>query len=263
MTKNNGVDVAILCGGFGSRLKPVVADRAKPMADVGGVPFLSLLIDEVAAFGFRRFVLCVGHLAGSVESHQWKREDGTSIVFSREKRPLGTAGAVRNAAGKLCGDTVLVLNGDSICRMNYRKFLAFHLAQKARATIAVSRMQLSGDYGEVVVGWAGVINAFREKTRKDRKGWVNAGVYAFDASVLKELPARVPLSLERDVFPEMVGKGLVAFRTRSTFLDIGTPERYALARGRLSSGAGSFTSGGRGWKSERPLDRGRQLTADN
>jgi len=226
-------DVVILCGGAGTRLRDVVADRPKPMADVSGMPFLSLLIEHIASFGFRRFVLCVGHKSEVIESYFRSGCGDVSIVLSREQAPLGTGGALWNARPMIHGRTFVALNGDSFCPVDYPCCLQFHAARSASATIAVTPVRDAAEYGTVEVADQGRIASFGEKSRRE-KGLVNAGVYAFETEVLDRLTWPVPFSLERDVFPCMAANGrLSGWRTAGPLLDIGTPERYRDAQSRL------------------------------
>jgi len=227
-------DAVVLCGGLGTRLRAAVPGVAKSMAEVDGTPFLKLLLDYVAGFGFRRFILCVGYRAGDVEGFFKKAEAGYKVVFSREEGQLGTAGAIMNAMPVIGSDPFMVLNGDSLCVMDYGAMVRDHVKSAASATIAVAQMPLNGDYGEVLVARDGRVEAFREKTVAGRNGAVNAGVYVFSRSAPARWPDRKPLSMEREVFPHMAeSRELRAFSAHGGMLDIGTPERYALARTRL------------------------------
>jgi hypothetical protein len=112
MDEPRSIDVVVLAGGLGKRLQSVVNDRPKPMALVQGKPFLSLLIDHVASFGYRRFILCAGYMADSIESFFDSARQSHEVVVIREDKPLGTAGALKHATKNLKSRSVLVLNGD-------------------------------------------------------------------------------------------------------------------------------------------------------
>ena len=107
-TKPSQVDVVVLCGGLGTRLREVVSDRPKPMALIENRPFLEILIQNFRRAGFRRFVLCTGHLSDSVEAHFANRYSDLAIVISEENRPLGTAGAIKNAEHRIHSNPFLV-----------------------------------------------------------------------------------------------------------------------------------------------------------
>src|SRR3989339_1476031 len=121
------IDVFLLGGGFGRRLKKISGGLPKPMVKVGSKPFLDIIISYLAGFGFRNFIIGTGYKADIVESYYRNRKiPGLSVLFSREKRPLDTGGAVKNAVGLIRSNPFLVLNGDSFCKFNPLDFLRFH-----------------------------------------------------------------------------------------------------------------------------------------
>src|SRR5258706_5498324 len=101
----------VLAGGLGTRIRVLVSDRSKVVARVGGVPFLSFVLDRLADAGCHRAVLCTGHLAESVESHFGEEHAGMSLTYSREETPLGTGGALRRALASTTDETLLCVNG--------------------------------------------------------------------------------------------------------------------------------------------------------
>jgi histidinol-phosphate phosphatase family protein len=225
----------VLAGGFGSRLRAAVPDRQKVVAPVGGRPVLTRILDQLAVAGVRRAVLGVGYLADQVRDLLGRSHDGMELVYSEEPEPLGTAGALRHARGLLDGDPVLVLNGDSYVEANFAAFLAWHRARRATASLMLARVPDPARYGTVEADPGGRVTAFREKAAGASTGptppaWISAGVYLLGRSVIDDLPARVPLSLERDVFPTLVDAGLSAYRGGGRFIDIGTPESYTEAQ---------------------------------
>lgn len=228
------VTAFVLAGGFGSRLRAAIPDRQKVVAPVGGRPVLTRILDQLAGAGVRRAVLGVGYHADQVRDLLGQSYDGMELVYSEEPEPLGTAGALRHARGLLDGDPVLVLNGDSYVEANLAAFLAWHRARRATASLMLARVPDPGRYGTVEADPSGRVTAFREKaagaTGPAAAAWVNAGVYLLGRSVIDALPARVPISLERDVFPTLVDAGLSAYRGGGRFIDIGTPESYTEAQ---------------------------------
>lgn len=229
-------DVVILCGGLGTRLRAVVSDRPKPMADVGGKPFLELLIDEAERQGFKRFILCVGHRAEFIRDYFSGRQD-VAIEFSEEPEPLGTGGALKLCETLLETPTTLVLNGDSFCAVDLRGFLTFHRVQHGVATIAVVDAGERRDGGVVHVSPSGRVVRFAEKAQPEGRAWLNAGIYALERRVFALIPEGRASSLEKDVFPVLVPKGLYAFPSTKPLHDIGTPERLEEFRRLLARGS--------------------------
>ncbi len=220
------MDVVILCGGKGTRLKSVVSDRPKPMAALNDKPFLQMLVEYSAGFGFKRFILCAGYMAEVIEKHFSVPLPGLEVLVSRETEPLDTAGAVKNAAALIRTPQFLVLNGDSICRIDLRAFAEFHFSKGGRASVAVAKVSDSGSFGSVTKGAGDRILSFREKAAA-RAGYVNAGIYILDKIALGAVPPGVRYSMERDLLPGLISGGEVyGYETDSRLFDIGTPEGY-------------------------------------
>ena len=233
----------ILAGGFGSRLRGVVSDRPKALAPILGRPFLQWQMDALARQGVRTMIICTHYMAEMIEAAfpAGRRPDGTAVVHCREVEPLGTGGALRLGAGLADADTapMLGVNGDTFCAFDLAAMAAAHAAGTGRmATLLLAEVSQTGRYGRVEADAAGQVTAFHEKDPAETApGWINAGVYLLDRQALTALPPDRPLSLEREVFPSWIGRGLGAFAGGRDFLDIGTPESYAMAEDYLRSRA--------------------------
>jgi NDP-sugar pyrophosphorylase family protein len=223
------VSVAILAGGLGTRLRPVVPDRPKVLAEVGGRPFLAHWLDELNRQRFRSVILCTGYRADQVQATLGNRHGQLTLDYSPEPHPLGTAGALRHALPLLPREWLLVLNGDSFLDLSFQRFWEAHRQAMHRISIAVTPVSDCRRFGRVRFDARGTIEAFEEKNTREGAGWINAGVYLLHRSCLERLPQAGVLSLERDLFPAHVADGIYAFPTVGRFLDIGTPESYALA----------------------------------
>ena len=234
----SGVTVAVLAGGLGTRLRPVIGERPKLLADVGGRPFAALLLDQIARFGFREVVLCVGYLADQVEAALGAQHGPLRLRHSRESSPLGTGGALRLALPCFASEEVMVMNGDSYCEVDLRDAWSWHRARNAEASLVVVEVPDASRYGLVELDESGLVRRFSEKQDCRQAGWINAGIYLTSRHRIQELPEGRPLSLERDVLPGWVERGMWGYRTRGRFLDVGTPQSYA--------GAFEFFSGGPG-----------------
>lgn len=221
--------VAILAGGLGTRLRTVVADRPKVLAEVNGRPFLGLLLEFLEAFGVKNVVLCTGYKAEEVERTFGKAFGGLSITYSKELTPMGTGGALRQALPYLVSNRVLVLNGDSFCDADLIAMEEAHLSRNARATLALTWVDDTRRFGCVRLKSNDQIAVFSEKENAFGPGWINAGIYLLERDLIEVLPPNNFLSLEREVFPTWIHQDLFGFRTNGRFFDIGTPESYALA----------------------------------
>lgn len=234
----------ILVGGMGTRLRPVIADRPKVLAPVNGRPFLFFLLDWLGAAGVRRVVLCTGYRGDLVEAELGSSYQGLELQYSCEGTALGTGGALCRALPLLNSDPVLVLNGDSFCAVAIKPLLEWHSGHCSEATIVVIEVPDVRRYGRVHLGSDGSVRQFDEKKpvglggmpeSEAAMGWVNAGVYLVSQQFLGSIPADRAVSLEREVFPSWVGRGLYGYRGRFPFIDIGTPQSYAEAAGFLAA----------------------------
>ena len=228
--RTEDIDVIILCGGLGTRLREVVDDRPKPMVEIDGRPFLDVLVDYVARYGFTRFILCTGFKGDLIKRYYEKKRGRLIFVVSDEDQPLGTAGAIKNAESFIESNMFLVLNGDSLCEIDIGDFIKFHIGKGALISIAVTTMESPVEYGVIRLDEDQKIISFGEKIPANGNDLVNAGMYVFDKKILKEIPSGQKLSLEYDLFPGILDKGLYGYVTEKRLLDIGTPERLAMAR---------------------------------
>lgn len=227
------MDVVILCGGMGIRLRNIVSDRPKVMAEVNSRPFLDTLIDYVAGFKFRRFVLCVGYMKDFIKENYEHDSSGLDILFSEEKDLLGTAGAIKNAEAFIRSNPFLVMNGDSFCRIDMKKFLDFHFSKNAFISIALASQAKDADYGVVRLDSSQRVISFNEKIKPDIDNFVSAGIYLFNKDAFGLIPSNINYSLEYDFFPNIIDKGIFGYITGEGVIDIGTPDRYRDAKKKL------------------------------
>jgi NDP-sugar pyrophosphorylase family protein len=225
------VPALLLVGGLGTRLQSILPSTPKPLARVGNAPFLELLVRQLRSQGVRRLVMCSGHLAAQIEEEFGDgRELDVRIEYSREPRPLGTAGAVKFAEGHLSGTSeFLVMNGDSFLEMNFSRFLNFHREHGGIMSMAARKVPDATRYGTVQSDEKGRVTGFIEKTEKKGEGLINGGVYIFRHAMLQQIPDG-PCSLEKDIFPSLLPSGVYAVEQDGMFIDIGTPEDYARAQ---------------------------------
>lgn len=220
----------ILAGGQGTRLRAVVADRQKVVANVAGRPFVTRLLDQLADAGLRDVVICTGYKAEQVAEMIGFEYRGMSLRYSPEPSPLGTAGALRNALPMLKSDPVLAMNGDSFCEVDLAAFGRAHRECKASGSLVVRELADTSQSGRVSFEQNGAIGSFVEKGGAAGPGWINAGIYLLGRALLESIPLDRAVSLEREIFPAWIGQGLAAFPTTGKFLDIGTPESHAAAQ---------------------------------
>jgi len=223
------VSAAILAGGMGTRLRGVFTDCPKVLASVDGRPFILRILDQLAEAGITNVVLCTGYLADEVRRLLGSHYRGMALRYSPEESPLGTAGALRKALDVFSTDLVLAMNGDSFVAANLADFMRWHLGRAFSGSLLSAWVDDCARFGTVDMNAGGAVRAFREKLGKAVPGWINAGVYLLPTCWLGELAPGEPLSLEHQVLPRWVSRGLGAYCVRAPFLDIGTPETLAHA----------------------------------
>jgi mannose-1-phosphate guanylyltransferase len=223
----------VLVGGEGTRLRPLTNDVPKPALTLVDRPFLAYMVEWLAAHGVTEAVLACGFLPDVLREALGDGEHaGVRLTYVAEPERRGTAGAIRFAAEAL-GDNLderfLALNGDVLADLDLSALVRTHREREAAATIALHPVEDSAAYGLVSVEGSGAVTEFVEKTGEPVPGEVNAGAYVLERSVLELIPPARDVSIEREVFPRLVGAGLGALRLDGYWMDIGTPERYLQA----------------------------------
>ena len=237
------MEAILLCGGLGTRLRSVVSDRPKPMADIAGKPFLHYLVKMLSESGVRHLIFALGYMGEQIEAYfQSGEEYGLSISYSYEDSPLGTGGAIRNALSKVSGENVLVLNADTYFRTDYESLLREQLKNKVAMTIASRKIEDISRYGAILKDESGRILRWNEKMSSDqvealRPGEINGGIYVMQKSLIEKIPEGKQ-SLENDCIPAWLEDGLYlqAVPSDGYFMDIGIPEDYAQFKEDVESG---------------------------
>jgi mannose-1-phosphate guanylyltransferase len=225
------LQAVILVGGEGTRLRPLTADRPKPMLPLCGRPLLAYTFDHLRRHGVGRAVLSCGYLPTQIEEHFGAESDGLVFEYRVEAQPLGTGGAIRFGAEGI-EETFLALNGDSLRAADLDALIAFHREHGARATILLTPVPDPTRYGLVRLADGGRVSGFLEKPRPEEidTDLINAGLYVLEPGVLDLVPPGKAVSIEREVFPRLVEEGtLYGLALPGYWLDVGTPESYLQA----------------------------------
>jgi mannose-1-phosphate guanylyltransferase len=218
----------ILAGGEGTRLRPLTSTVPKPVVPLVDRPFIRFMLDWLLSHGIDDVVMSCGHLASGVRNVLGDGSAfGITLRYVEEPRPLGTGGALKYAE-PLLDERFFMLNGDVLTDMDLTGQLARHERSGARATLALTPVDDPSAYGLVRIDGDGAVTEFVEKPAPDQidTNNISAGAYVLERSVLELLEADQPASIERDVFPRLVGDGLYGHVSDGYWLDIGTPERY-------------------------------------
>jgi mannose-1-phosphate guanylyltransferase len=218
----------ILAGGEGTRLRPLTSTVPKPVVPLVDRPFIRFMLDWLRSHGVDDVVMSCGHLASGVRNVLGDGSAfGLRLRYVEEPRPLGTGGALKFAE-PLLSDRFLMLNGDVLTDIDLTAQLEQHERTGATATLALTPVEDPSAYGLVRTRNGGEVTEFVEKPAPDQidTNNISAGAYVLERSVLELLEAEQPASIERDVFPRLVGDGLYGYVSDGYWLDIGTPDRY-------------------------------------
>ena len=226
-------EAILLVGGFGTRLRPLTNHRPKPMLPIASLPVTEHQLAMAQRAGIKRIVLATSYLSEVFipyfgDGSKW----GMEIKYAVEKEPLGTGGAIRNAAKELSGDQqVVIFNGDVLSSHNLKAQIDLHIHSGADVTLHLTPVEDARAYGCVPTDSDGRVTAFLEKMDNPVTNTINAGCYVFDKSVLDSIPENEVVSVERQTFPELISekKKVMGFIEKAYWLDIGTPN--ALMKG--------------------------------
>ena len=242
------LEAILLVGGQGTRLRPLTIGMPKPLLPTAGVPFLAHQLARAATSGVTRVVLATAYRAEMfAECLGDGSAFGLEISYVHEEVPLGTGGAIRNAAAGLRSEPdspVVVLNGDILSGHDLAAQIDLHCKGDAAVTLHLVEVPDPARFGCVPTDSAGRVTAFLEKTPNPVTNRINAGCYVFRREVIDEIPAGQVASVERETFPALIDAGAVVlgYQDNSYWLDVGTPEAFVrgscdLVLGRLRSAA--------------------------
>ena len=250
----------LLVGGFGTRLKPLTNQTPKPMLPVGGLPVTEHQLLAAKKAGINTVILATSYLSEIFipyfgDGSKW----GMKLLYAVEEEPLGTGGAIRNAASLVgfeeISEEFVIFNGDVLSSHNIAAQIDFHRKNKADATLHLIEVADARAFGCVPTDSSGRVLDFLEKMENPVTNAINAGCYIFNASVISEIPAGKVVSIERETFPQLVksGRPVFGYNEKSYWLDIGTPA--ALFQGSRDIVGEGFLAG-----SETAIGSGSQIT---
>lgn len=225
----------ILAGGFGTRLKSVVPDLPKPLADINGKPFLWWLLRHLENEGVKDVYLSVGYLHEHIQNYFGAKFNQLNLYYIIENEPLGTGGAIKNACKLIPAQQILILNGDTLAICNLQRFLTSSLQHSSKLFLAVAKVNNASRYGTVIINEQKLITGFAEKG-KIGAGLINAGIYLLDKSVFDAFDLPEKFSFESDLLVKHLNQlNIIAYDQVTDFIDIGIPEDFALAQQKVPS----------------------------
>ncbi len=217
----------LLCGGLGTRLRSVVSDRPKPLADIHGRPFMAYVTEQLTKHGIDEIIFAAGYKGKMIEDcfgdgSAW----GFRARYAYEEEPLGTGGALRNALPYVTDDAVYVLNADTFYKIDYSGLLQLKKERQLSMALVTREVSDISRYGEVRTT-DGLVTGWNEKSSEARAGEINGGIYLIDRVLLERIPAG-KVSFENDLMPVWLQEGvrIGAVRNEGYFIDIGIPASY-------------------------------------
>jgi mannose-1-phosphate guanylyltransferase/phosphomannomutase len=227
------VKAVVMAGGEGTRLRPLTSNQPKPMVPIVGKPCMEHIVELGRDHGFEDFIVTVAFLPQVIRGYFGDGGSlGVNIEYSVEESPLGTAGSVRLASGRL-DDTFLVISGDALCDFDLTKLVEFHKERGSTATIALKRVENPLEFGIVVTDSEGRIERFLEKPSWSQvfSDTINTGVYVLEPEVLKHVPTDRPYDFSKELFPLLLemGRPMYGFIAEGYWQDIGNLAQYRQA----------------------------------
>jgi mannose-1-phosphate guanylyltransferase len=235
----------IIAGGFGTRLRPLTYSRPKHLLPVGNRPFLEYQVDLLRRHGITEIVFATNYFADQIEAHFGDGSAfGVRMRYALEQEPLGTAGAIKNAAALYPEDRVVVLNGDILTDFDVGEVIRFHAEKDAQATIALRAVERPHAFGVLDTDDGGRVSAWSEPTEEEKKrvaanpgpptgisDYINAGIYVLEPQVIAQIPTGRPTSIERETYPALIGAGAAVYgiAPEGFWMDMGHPEQYLAA----------------------------------
>jgi mannose-1-phosphate guanylyltransferase len=231
-------EAILLVGGQGTRLRPLTDSTPKPLLPLAGVACTTHQLLKAKAAGVTRVVLATSYLADIFEAQYGAGEDlGLELVYAVEREPLGTGGAIANAGQFLKSDgPILIFNGDVISNHSLEEQYRVHQSSGAVATLHLTPVEDARAYGCVPVDDSGRVSAFLEKMDNPVTNLINAGCYIFNRSIIDAISLNTVISVEREIFPELVMQHVQGFVSHDYWIDLGTPEAFTKASADLITG---------------------------
>lgn len=224
----------LLCGGLGTRLRPVIGEKQKAMADVKGKPFLHVLIDYLKTQDIHEYIFACGYKKEEIEDYFG---DGKSfdikIQYAVEKEPLGTGGAIKNCLSYINEEKIYVLNADTLFKIEYKKLYDNMIENDTDISIVVKNVddvvsdEKNNRYGNIKVK-DNLVESFIEKPiSKEKNTYINGGIYLIKKKLIEKIPDG-KVSLENEIMQKWIKESIKvgAYIAKGSFIDIGTPDSY-------------------------------------
>ena len=225
------MEVIILAGGQGTRLRSEIKDRPKVMAEINGKPFLEYTFNYLQQFDIQKVILAVGYKKEWIKQYFGNKYKKLSIFYSEESMPLDTGGAVKKALQYTTEEDIIVMNGDIVINIDLKELYEKHKCNKEKisATIAVKKLYNYDRYNTIIIDNE-YVKKFKEKEYV-KEGYINIGMYVINKYRFLKENIRDKFSIEKDYFEKQSRtKQFFTYMYDDVFLDIGIPEDYHRAK---------------------------------
>lgn len=220
--------VCIMCGGEGTRLRPLTFDRPKPCIPIVNRPSVEHLVSHLSNLGFSEIVITLGYMGTLIEQALGDGSlFGVDITYVHEKTKLGTAGSVKNAQEYLDGQDFLVVGGDHVTDINLLEFYRVHMKERPIVSIGLISIDEPSEYGIAEIDVHYQIRRFREKPGPGEifSNLASTGIYVCNPEIFNWIPRATKFDFARDLFPLLMekGYGLKGWLARGNWTDVGSP----------------------------------------
>ncbi len=243
----------IIAGGLGTRLRPLTYRRPKPLVSVANRPFLEYQVALLRQYGIEDIVFATNYMAEKIEGHFGNGSRfGVRMQYALEDKPLGTGGAIRNAADLFPGEAVAVFNGDVLTDFDLGKIIAFHQERNSIATVTLSEVPSPHPFGILILDSRGQVQEWREPSEESKKALavdpdvaptgkdlINAGFYILEPECIERIPQGQPASIERDIYPQLIAEKapIYGIAPGGFWMDVGRAEQLLIATQSVLTGA--------------------------
>lgn len=231
LVKVSNLEAIVLAGGLGTRLKSVVSNVPKPMAPIGNKPFLEYILKYLKKNGITRAILSVGYKSEIIEEYFGNNFEGIELVYSVEKEPLGTGGAIKKAMSKVKSSQVYIINGDTFFDVNLKNLI---LEDNSKIILSLKHMKNFDRYGCVESDANNLVTAFTEKGYREC-GNINGGIYLAYKDIFNNYDLEEKFSFEEFMQTNFASLNISVKVFDNYFIDIGIPEDYQKAKSELNN----------------------------
>ena len=225
----------IMCGGTGTRLRPLTFKYPKPSIPIINIPSVLHLIEHLSREGFNEIIITLGYMGEHIEEQLGDGHIfGVHIDYVYEKEKLGTAGGVKNAEKYLKNESFIVVGGDHVLDLNLREMYRFHEANDAQVTIGLLSIDDPREFGIVDMDINNRIHCFLEKPTAGQifSNLASTGIYIFTPSIFEWIPENKKYDFAKDLFPSMLAANVKihGMLVRGKWTDVGSSAAYRQAQ---------------------------------